>query len=425
MFVDHAIIEVKAGAGGDGMIAFLREKYMPNGGPAGGNGGKGSSIILRANKNLNTLYNFRFSKIIVGENGGKGETKNKYGRAAKDIYVDVPIGTVALEEDSHNMVANLTYDGQEIVVAKGGRGGRGNAAFKNSKNRVPKIAENGLPGEDKRLILELKLLADIGLIGLPNAGKSTLLSIVSNAKPEIADYPFTTISPNLGMVFTKQYGSFIIADLPGLIEGAHLGKGLGLEFLRHVERCRVLVHLVSMESSDPYKDYKTIRNEIKKYGHRIDERPEIIIASKMDEEDAEKKRLSFEKKLKKPVIGISALTHEGIDKLISKCQELLSTTDKFPLYDEQGHSDKEEKVYDARKDFKPEYEIKKIKEHTFEIYGDRIIRTYHLINVSTDEGVMKLISYLMRIGVDDTLKKLGAEDGDTVILDDFEFEYIG
>lgn len=425
MFVDHTVIEVKAGKGGDGMIAFLREKYMPNGGPAGGNGGRGSSIILRANKDMNTLYSFRFSKVIVGEDGGKGESKNKYGRAAKDIYVDVPLGTVAFEEKTHTMVANLTYNGQEIVVAKGGRGGRGNAAFKNSKNRVPKVAENGLPGEDKRLILELKLLADVGLVGLPNAGKSTFLSVVSNAKPEIADYPFTTIAPNLGVVNMKHYSSFVMADLPGLIEGAHAGKGLGLEFLRHVERCRVLIHFIAMDTSHPYEDYKTICEEIKKYGHNIHKRPVIIVASKMDEDGANDKLKELKKKLKKPIIGISALTHEGIDDVLDKCQELLSKTEEFPLYDEKGKNASDEKVYDAQKDNKPEYLISKIKDHTFEITGDRILRTYHLINVSTDEGIMKLISYLMKIGVDETLKEMGAEDGDTVILDDFEFEYVG
>lgn len=421
MFIDRAIVEVRSGKGGDGMIAFLHEKYMPNGGPSGGNGGRGASIIFRANKSINTLYNFRHSRVFIGPDGGKGLTKNKYGRGADDVIVDVPLGTVVYNEENHAFIADLSKDGQTVVVAKGGRGGRGNAAFKSDRNRVPKIAENGLPGEKKRLILELKLLADVGLVGLPNAGKSTLLSVVSNANPEIADYPFTTIEPNLGVVHVSKYDTFVMADLPGLIEGAHLGKGLGLAFLRHLERCRVIVHVVSMEEgSDPINDYKTIRNELTSYGLGLDKRPTIIVASKMDEENSKEKLENFKQAIGQEVYPISSLTHEGLDKLIKKIDEVLSSTPQFALEEDKNES---YKVYDAHED-KPIFEIVREKEHVFRIKGESIERTYSLINISTDEGLMRLINYLRKVGVEEALKEKGATSGDSVFLCDFEFEYL-
>lgn len=422
MFIDRVVVEVRSGKGGDGMIAFLHEKYVAKGGPSGGNGGRGASIIFRANKSINTLFNFRHSKVIIGQDGGKGLTKNKYGRGADDVYVDVPVGTVVYLEKDHEFVCDLSQDGQEVVVAKGGRGGRGNAAFKSDKNRVPRIAENGLPGETKRLILELKLLADVGLVGLPNAGKSTLLSVVSNANPEIADYPFTTVAPNLGVVNVSKYETFVMADLPGLIEGAHLGKGLGLTFLRHLERCRVIVHLISMTDEDPYASFKQIQTELKEYGMGLEKRPLIIVASKMDEEGAEDKLREFKKKVKQDVIALSSLTHEGVDELVNKCHELISKTDPFPL---MGTEEKvATRVYNAYKDQKPIFEVVKEKEHVFRLVGESIERTYSLINISTDEGMMRLINYLRKIEVEEALKEAGAEDGDSVFLCDFEFEYL-
>lgn len=422
MFIDRVVVEVRSGKGGDGMIAFLHEKYVAKGGPSGGNGGRGASIIFRANKSINTLFNFRHSKVIIGQDGGKGLTKNKYGRGADDVYVDVPVGTVVYLEKDHEFVCDLSQDGQEVVVAKGGRGGRGNAAFKSDKNRVPRIAENGLPGETKRLILELKLLADVGLVGLPNAGKSTLLSVVSNANPEIADYPFTTVAPNLGVVNVSKYETFVMADLPGLIEGAHLGKGLGLTFLRHLERCRVIVHLVSMTDEDPYASFNQIQTELKEYGMGLEKRPLIIVASKMDEEGANDKLKEFKKNVKQDVIALSSLTHEGVDELINKCHELISKTDPFPL---MGTEEKvATRVYNAYKDQKPIFEVVKEKDHVFRLVGESIERTYSLINISTDEGMMRLINYLRKIEVEEALKEAGAEDGDSVFLCDFEFEYL-
>lgn len=426
MFIDRAKIEVRSGKGGDGMIAFHREKYVDKGGPSGGNGGRGASIIFRGCSACSTLTNFRHSKVIIGEPGGKGQGKNAYGRSAKDIYVDVPVGTVIYDADNGNrFIADINEEGKEVIVAKGGRGGRGNACFKTSKNRTPRVAENGLPGVNRKLILELKLIADAGLVGFPSVGKSTLLSVVTSATPEIADYPFTTIEPNLGVVSIAD-DSFILADLPGLIKGAHEGKGLGLEFLRHIERCRVLIHMIDMSGArDPYVDYKTICEELKEYGFNLINRPTIIVGTKMDEEGAEARRAKLEKKIKKEVIGISCLTKEGIEKLLYTINDLLKVTKPFPMFDEEG-SDATNVTYDAYQKGEGEiFDIVKEKDHQWRIIGDSITRTYSLINISTDEGLMKLISYLRRIGVETKLKEMGAKDGDTVILVDFEFEYIG
>ena len=421
MFIDRVVVEVRSGKGGDGMIAFLREKSMPKGGPSGGNGGRGGSITFRANKSINTLFNFRHSKTFIAGDGEKGGPKNKYGHKAEDMIVEVPCGTVIYEEKDHKFLGDLSENGQTLLVAKGGRGGRGNAAFKSDRNKCPKVAENGLPGETKRLILELKLLADVGLVGLPNAGKSTLLSVVSNANPEIADYPFTTIEPNLGVVNTKN-GSFVMADLPGLIEGASKGKGLGLAFLRHLERCRVIVHLVSMEEDNPYENFKTIENELKSYGMGLDKRPVIVVASKMDSPESEEKFKEFKKHFKNKIFVLSSLTNLGVQEITDKCVKLLAKTDRFPLVTEDNTP--EVKIYNAYDSQKPIFEILHEKDHEFRIVGESIERTYNLINISTDEGLMKFISYLEKIGIEQALKEKGAVDGDTVILCDFEFEYL-
>ena len=423
MFIDRAVIEVRSGKGGDGAIAFRREKYIAKGGPAGGNGGRGASIILRANSKINTLFNFRHSKAFIGPDGEKGGIKNQYGHGAEDIIVDVPVGTVVYEEKNHKFLGDLSVDGVTLRVAKGGRGGRGNTCFKSSTNRVPRIAENGEPGESKRLILELKLLADVGLVGFPSVGKSTLLSIVSSAKPEIADYPFTTIIPNLGVVYVEGNKSFVMADLPGLIEGAHVGKGLGLQFLRHIERCRVIVHLVDMGNSgrDPVNDYNVILNELKEYGFGLERRPMIVVASKMDEEGAEARKEAFEKATGVKTYPISALTDEGIKPLICKISEVLESTPMFPLYDAQNE-EMDNKVYTLENEEK-EFEIKHPELHTWVITGDKIIRFYKMTNISTDEGMMVLLTRLRKLRVDDILEEMGAEDGDLVILDDFTFEY--
>ncbi len=423
MFIDRAVIEVRSGKGGDGAIAFRREKYVAKGGPSGGNGGRGGSVYFRANASINTLFNFRHGITIMAKEGEKGGTKLKYGKGAEDVYVDVPVGTVIFEEADHKFIGDLNEDGKTILVCKGGRGGKGNACFKSSTNRVPKIAENGEPGQTKRIILELKLLADVGLVGFPSVGKSTLLSVVSSARPEIADYPFTTIIPNLGVVSSKSGESFVMADLPGLIKGAHQGKGLGLTFLRHIERCRLIVHMVDMGYSgrNPYEDYLTINDELEKYGFGLENRPRILVATKMDEKGSKERLVQFKKQVNLPVIAISALTDEGIDELIYKCVDLLKVTPLFPLYDSE-EEDLSHKIYTLEED-EPEFIIKRPESHLFVITGDKIEKYYMMTNISTDEGMMRLITHLRKLGVDDRLEAMGAQDGDIVRLCDFEFEY--
>lgn len=422
MFIDRAVIEVRSGKGGDGMIAFLREKFVAKGGPAGGNGGRGGSVYIRANSKINTLFNFRHSKAIIANDGEKGGIKNQYGKYAEDVIVDVPIGTVIFEEKDNKFIGDLNEDGKMVLVAQGGRGGRGNSCFKSSTNRVPRIAENGEPGETKRLILELKLLADVGLVGFPSVGKSTFLSVVSAARPEIADYPFTTIVPNLGLVSIGNK-SFVMADLPGLIEGAHQGKGLGLQFLRHIERCRVIIHMIDMSDNgrDPVDDYKIILKELKEYGFSLEKRPMILVATKMDDENADERLKAFKKKVKEQIIPISALTEDGINEVLYKVADLVDKTPLFPLF---GEEDKEldMKVYALAEDDK-EFEIIREKSHMFRITGDKIVKYYKMTNISTDDGMMRLMSRLRQLKVDDQLEKMGAEDGDIVLLEDFEFEF--
>lgn len=421
MFIDQVKIEVRSGKGGDGMIAFLREKYLPFGGPSGGNGGRGGSIYFRANKNLNTLFNFRHSKVIIANDGEKGGSKNKYGRCADDVIVDVPVGTVIYIEPEHTFFADLDENNKMVMVAKGGRGGRGNACFKSSINRAPKIAENGEPGQIKKLTLELKLLADVGLVGFPSVGKSTLLSLISNAKPEIAYYPFTTIEPNLGVVYLNNNDYFVLADLPGLIKGAHLGKGLGLTFLRHVQRCRLICYVISMDGSmDPYQQFIELREELKEYGYNLINRPYIIVASKMDEDGALDLLKEFKSKVKAKIYPISCLTNDNIDEFKKGCYLKLQDCPNLTLEDLQEKATI--KVYSLKEE--ESFNIEKVNSNTFRIYGEKIEKYYAMINLSTDEGILKLISHLRHIGVDDRLEQLGAKNGDTVVLCDFEFEYI-
>ena len=428
MLIDRAVIEVRSGNGGNGSISFLREKNMPKGGPDGGNGGRGGSVYLVAKGDVNTLLAYRHSRLIAAEDGEKGDKKMRFGRSAADVYCDVPVGTVVYEEASGQFLADLSHEGDVVRLAKGGRGGRGNAAFKSSRLKAPKIAENGFPGERKRVVLELKLLADAGLIGFPSVGKSTLLNIVSKANVPTADYPFTTLVPNLGVVTLKdRTHQFVLADMPGLIEGAHEGKGLGITFLRHIERCRVLVHMVSMDGErDPVADYRIINAELKDYGAKLEDRPQIVVATKMDAEGAEERKAAFDKAIGLTSIGISALTDEGVDELMNKTYELITKTPTFPL---KG-AEKEEafggiKVYDAHLDKKEEaFVILRPSEHLFVITGEEVTKKYGLINLSTDQGVSQLIAYLQRLGIDEALKEKGAVDGDTVRLCDFEFEYI-
>lgn len=418
LFIDRVVIEVRSGKGGDGAIAFIHERNRPFGGPSGGNGGRGGSVYLRCSNSVTTLVNYRHSKTFMAQDGEKGDIQSRYGHKADDIYIDVPLGTVVFLEKDHQFIVDMDEIGKTFLICKGGRGGRGNEAFKTSRNKAPKIAENGFPGETKRIILELKLLADVGIIGFPSVGKSTFISCVTNCKAEIGDYDFTTLIPNLGVVAVDD-SSFVLADMPGLIEGAHLGKGLGLLFLRHIERCRVLIHMVDMSGvRDPYEDYCIINEELKKYGMHLIDRPQIVVASKMDEDGALERLEEFKKKAGVEVIPISCITEENLKLVLYKCKDMLKDAPKFSVFEEKD----KEKIYDATKEEKI-FTLTKEDENTFVISGERVERTFDLINISTDEGMMRLIQYLNKIGVDQELHKMGAKDGDTVILKDFSFEY--
>ena len=422
MFIDKAKLTIKSGKGGDGAIAFHHEKFVERGGPSGGNGGRGGSIYFVASNNSSTLINYRHARKVVAKDGEKGMAKKMYGAKSDDIYLEVPVGTVIFQEPEHIFLADMDVEGKVYLAAKGGRGGRGNACFATSRNRCPRVAENGLSGIEKVLTLELKLLADVGLVGLPSVGKSTLLSVVSNAKPEIADYPFTTIIPNLGIVKVDD-NSFVLADLPGLIEGASVGKGLGLTFLRHIERCKVLIHVLDIEHEDPLEDFKKINNELAQYGFNLIKRPMLVAINKVEDDESLLKANKIKEELVKDgyeVFFISSILHENINELMKRTYEVLQTAPSFPLYE---NNKEEVKVYNAYEEAKKEYEVVRTGPHAYQIRGEKIERTYSLINLSTDEGISKLLSILRNLGIDDTLKEMGLVDGDIVTLCDFEFEY--
>lgn len=422
MLIDRCVIEVRSGKGGDGCISFLRDKNTAKGGPDGGNGGRGGSIYFLGKANLNNLYNFRHSRTFIAQDGEKGMKTMRYGHNAEDITIEVPVGTIVTEEATGRVLADIKEEGQKVLVAKGGRGGRGNACFKSSRHRIPRIAENGHPGEKKRLILELKLLADAGLIGFPSVGKSTFLNVVSKANVPTADYPFTTLVPNLGVCYLKDGRSFVLADMPGLIKGAHEGKGLGIQFLRHIERTRILIHLVSMSGErDAYQDYLAINEELKAYNAFLEQRPQIVVASMMDMEGAEDRKKEFDKKLGFESIALSSLTHEGVDKLLKKAIELIESTPEFPI---KGVNEATKmKVYDAREiEGKSDYQILR-GENGWIIKGEKVERDAALINTTTDEGIVRLIRYLDNIGIEERLQEVGAQDGDKVQIGDFVFDY--
>src|SRR5690625_4092593 len=339
MFIDQASVYVKAGDGGNGLVAYRREKYVPKGGPAGGDGGNGGDVIFKVDEGLNTLMDFRYNRHFTADNGANGLSKSQHGKSAEPLIVPVPPGSVIIDEDTNEIIADLTEDQEEVVVAKGGRGGRGNIRFASSRNPAPKIAENGEPGEERNLKVELKLLADVGLVGLPNVGKSTLLSVLTSAQPKIASYHFTTLSPNLGVVETDDFRSFVMADLPGLIEGAHEGVGLGHQFLRHVERTRVIVHVLDMagiEGRDPFEDYKQINNELKKYDEYLMDKPQVIAANKMDMPGAKENLKIFKEKIDSQVeiFPVSALTREGLREMVFAIAKILESVPKQdPLVD--------------------------------------------------------------------------------------------
>lgn len=421
-FIDRVKIYVQAGTGGNGTVAFRREAHVPKGGPSGGDGGRGGSVIFVATNSLSTLLDLRYYREYKAQNGEKGHAKKMHGADADDLVIRVPVGTCVYDDDTGNIIADLTKDGQRAVIAKGGRGGRGNARFASSRNPAPKICENGEPGEKFNLRVELKLLADVGLVGFPSVGKSTLLSVVSKARPQIADYHFTTIVPNLGVVQVKDGRSFVMADLPGLIEGASQGKGLGHQFLRHIERCRVIVHIIDMSGSegrDPYEDYVTINKELGEYEYRLLERPQIIVANKMDGDEAEENLKKFKVKLgDQKVFPIIAPIHEGIDAVLYAVADALETAPDFFNQEEEQES----VLYTYKEEEKP-FTIHNKGNGVWEVTGKKVERLVQMASFTTDDGFQRFALQIRNMGIDDALREAGCEDGDTVRLYDFEFEF--
>ena len=421
MFIDEVVIKVEAGNGGDGCLAFRREKYVAMGGPFGGNGGQGSNIIFKVDEGLHTLIDLRYMKTIKGKKGENGRGKNQNGAAADDVIIKVPQGTIVTDLGTGFIIADLKEKDDEVVVAYGGRGGRGNTAFKTQSNPAPNFAENGEPGEVKELKVELKLLADVGLVGMPSVGKSTIISCVSKAKPKIAAYHFTTLNPNLGVVRTKDGRSFVIADLPGLIEGASLGEGLGDRFLKHIERTRVIAHVIDMsafEGRDPYLDYVTINKELENFNKDILKKPEIIIANKMDLPSAKENLEKFKQKIgDKKIFEVSAMTNTGLEDVVTSLADMLDEIPVTALYED----DKFEShvLYKFKKD--EPYTITK-EDDCWVIRGDEIEKIFKMTKF-TDEGLARFSKKIRKMGVDDKLIELGAEPGDKVRILDFFFEY--
>ncbi|EGB5229090.1 GTPase ObgE [Listeria monocytogenes] len=428
MFVDQVKIYVKAGNGGDGMVAFRREKFVPNGGPAGGDGGKGADVVFVVDEGLRTLVDFRFKRIFKAEHGEHGMSKSMHGRGAEDLVVKVPQGTIVKDIDTGEIIADLVAHGQRAVIAKAGRGGRGNKRFATPANPAPELSENGEPGQERNVQLELKVLADVGLVGFPSVGKSTLLSVVSAARPKIAAYHFTTIVPNLGMVDAGDGRSFVMADLPGLIEGASQGVGLGHQFLRHIERTRVIVHVIDMSGSEgrvPYEDYMAINNELEQYNLRLMERPQIIVANKMDMPDAEENLNEFKTKIAEdiPVFPISAVTKTGLRELHLAIADKLETTPEFPLNEILEQEDEDTVLYKYVAE-EPDFEISREPDGTFVLSGAKIERLFTMTNFERDASISRFARQLRAMGVDEALRKRGAKDGDIVRLLDYEFEFM-
>jgi GTP-binding protein len=421
VFIDRAKIYVKAGDGGDGVVAFRREKYVPRGGPSGGDGGKGGDVVLMVDSNLSTLMDFKYRVHYKAKRGEHGQGANKIGKSAEDLIIRVPPGTVVKDAENGEVLADLVENGQTFIVARGGRGGRGNARFVSSVHRAPDFAEKGEPGEERWIILELKLLADVGLIGFPNAGKSTLLSRMTAARPKIADYPFTTLSPNLGVVDISpgEGKSFVVADIPGLIEGAHEGMGLGHEFLRHVERTRLLIHVIDAAGleNDPVEGFYVINREIEEYSEKLSQKPQIIAANKMDLPQA---RANFERiksALEREgfeVLPISGATGQGVKELVYRVANLL---EKMP----QDIQTEEIRQYTLReeKPFKVERGGR-----VFYVSGKLVERLVAMTDLENESAVKRLQITFKRIGLDDALKKEGIKAGDTVKIGEAEFYYM-
>ena len=420
MFVDEVIVEVTAGRGGDGCMAFRREKYIAMGGPFGGNGGKGADVIFRADEGLRTLIDLRYQKHVKGEAGMNGEGKGKNGKNAVNTIIKVPVGTTIKDNETGAVIGDLVKNGEEVIVSYGGRGGRGNITLATRSNPCPSYSERGEPGENRKVKVELRMLADVGLVGLPSVGKSTILSMITNANPKIASYHFTTLSPNLGVVSMNDY-SYTVADLPGLIEGASEGLGLGHKFLKHIERTKVIAHIIDMSGSEgrePYDDYITIRKELETFSKKLINKPEVIIANKMDIDGAKEKLEIFKKKVNLPVYEICAINNQGLDKVINELKELVKNTEEEVLFEPETieshvlYKFKKEKPFTIVKDNK-----------VFVIKGEQVEKLFKMTNFNTEEALVRFSHKLRRMGIDDELERMGIEEGDIVRILDYEFEY--
>lgn len=424
MFVDSVKVYVKAGDGGSGGSYFLHEKYVAMGGPSGGNGGRGGSIIFVGEEGLTTLLDFRFVKKIKAESGENGMDKNMFGKAGKNVYVKVPIGTTITDDDTHEVIGDITKHGQEVIVAEGGRGGKGNAAFATSRNPAPEYAEKGVPGVERNLLLELKVLADVGLVGFPSVGKSTLISVVSAAKPKIASYHFTTLHPNLGVVAVGDGRSFIMADLPGLIEGASNGTGLGIQFLKHIERTRVIVHIIDMSATDgrdPVQDYYTIRKELLAYNKDFASRLEIVVANKMDLPKSSDNLEQFKIKTGiTDVIPISAYTKTNLQQLIYKIADTLDLAKKQKPIEEVADQVVEYNFVPKG----PDFIITKDQDGIYHVTGEKVKKLFDQTKFDNEASVRLFAKKLKDLGVDEKLRSLGVKHGDLVCVFDYEFEFI-
>ena len=421
MFTDYVKIIAKAGNGGNGAISFRREKYVAAGGPDGGDGGKGGDIYFEVDPDSNTLIDFRYNKKFKAENGKNGEGAHKYGKSGEDLYIKVPIGTIIRDAKTNKVLADLSYEGQKELILAGGRGGKGNSHFATSTRQAPRFAQDGENGEEKELILELKLLADVGLIGFPNVGKSTFLSMTTSATPKIADYHFTTLEPNLGVVKTDYGDSFVIADIPGIIEGASEGTGLGLQFLRHIERTRLLLHVIDVSGSEgrnPVEDFYTINKELKQYSEKLSQRKQIIVANKIDVMLDENLYTKLEKVAKEnglEIYKISAATGEGISELIKHVSKILKTLPKEDLIEVE-----DKKVYILEDE--DDYTIEK-EDGKFVIKGEAVERIMRRVNIEDNESLYYFQKSLDNLGVNQKLKEMGIHDGDIVKIDDYELEW--
>lgn len=425
MFVDQVKVHIKAGRGGDGIVSFRHEKYVAYGGPFGGDGGDGGNVIFEADPGMTTLLDLRFHRKILATPGEKGKNKKMHGANGEHKIVKVPLGTIVKRADTGQIVADLTQAGQQQIVAHGGKGGRGNFHFRTSRNTAPKYAEDGKAGDEFDAIVELRVLADVGLVGFPSVGKSTFLDAVSRARPEIGDYPFTTIHPNVGVVQTKDGRSFVLADLPGLIEGASSGKGLGHQFLKHIERCRVIIHVLDMgalDGRDPLEDYKIINEELKTYQIRLLERPQIVVANKMDLENAQENLARFKEAYPEiPVYETTTIIHEGLDVVLRKAADLLAETPPFPIMDEFGEQTSVMYTFEEKK---PEIEVEQLDDHLWKVSGPKVERVFNINKLNTEEDFYLFANKMRYMGIDSALRDAGCLDGDTVQLCGFEFEFI-